>query len=130
MDSSFAVFLTNYGIYLLGINLGLSFIGAAMAKKRGYSYGGFLCLGIFVSFIVGIIVAACLKPKEDSEYLNPTIKVSVPYNQLNRQQQSVVQNTYANADNVFACKQCGAQCSTGMAFCPTCGKQNPASPPA
>ena len=49
MSYGFANFLTNYGVYLFiffGINFGLSFIAAAMAKTKGYSYGGFLCLGM------------------------------------------------------------------------------------
>jgi hypothetical protein len=29
-----------------------------MAKRKGYSFGGFWCLGFFSSFLIGIIAAA------------------------------------------------------------------------
>ena len=99
-SSPFMDFIAQFGIWLFSINLGLSFIGAAMAKKRGYSYGGFLCLGIFTSFIVNLIVAACLKPREGSPYLRSRL-------------------VYAPA-GIF-CRQCGSLCSFDMVFCPKCG---------
>lgn len=102
MSVPFIKFLAQYGIWLFGANLGLSFIGAAMAKKRGYSYGGFLCLGIFATFIVGIIVAACLKPKPTSEYYHP-------------------KNRYRGV--TISCGSCGAMCTQDMDFCPKCGSQ-------
>ncbi len=47
-------------IIILGLQVGLSFIGASMASKKGYSFGGFWCLGFFSSFLIGIIVAAII----------------------------------------------------------------------
>jgi len=112
MGDGFVGFIASFGIYLFGINLGLSFIGAATAKRRGYSYGGFLCIGIFGSFLLSIIIAACLKPREGSLIVN---RANPEYQQTTQYQQPAI----------FYCRGCGAQCSVGMAFCPTCGRQNP-----
>lgn len=100
--SPFMNFLTQYGFLLFGANLGLAFIGAAMAKKRGYSYGGFLCIGIFATFVVGIIAAACLKPKAGSDYFG---------------------KPKAYVQPGIACKQCGALCAPNMVYCPKCGRK-------
>ena len=40
----------------------LAFIPASMAKKKGYSYGGFWVFGFFL-WLPAIIVAACLNDK-------------------------------------------------------------------
>ena len=40
----------------------LAFIPASMAKKKGYSYGGFWVFGFFL-WLPAIIVAACLSDK-------------------------------------------------------------------
>ena len=98
MDSGFIYI---YGILFFGANIGLAFIGAAMAKKRGYSYGGFLCLGIFTTFLVGIIVAACLPPREGSDYYSKT-------------------GAYGQQPGV-ACTQCGTVCAPNMLHCFNCG---------
>lgn len=47
----------------------LAFIPASMAKKKGYSYGGFWVFGFFL-WLPAIIVAACLsdKTKQVSSY--------------------------------------------------------------
>lgn len=52
-------------LLILIINAGLAFIPANMAKNKGYSFGGFWCLSFFISFLVGIIVAACLTDKRE-----------------------------------------------------------------
>lgn len=130
MDYGFSTFLTTYGMYLIifgfNINFGLSFIGAAIAGKKGFSYGGFLCLGIFVAFWLSLIIAAALTPREGSRYLA----------QRNQQQQYAQPNQYLpneqNAqppqEGALICSGCGAPVDSQMAFCPTCGKKDPASP--
>lgn len=40
----------------------LAFIPASMARKKGYSYGGFYVFGIF-AFLIAVIVAACLQDR-------------------------------------------------------------------
>lgn len=47
----------------VAINVGLAFIPANIAKNKGYSFGGFWCLSFFLSFLVGLIVAAILEDK-------------------------------------------------------------------
>lgn len=104
-SGEFVEFLSQYGIWIffqMGINFGLAFIGAAMAKAKGYSYGGFLCIGIFATFLVGIIVAAGLKPKPTSEYYHN-------------------KNVYKG--KIINCTNCGAVCTQDMDFCPGCGSQ-------
>lgn len=128
MGYGFGDYFATYGMYMLiffSFNFGLSFIGAAIAGKKGYSYGGFLCLGIFVAFWLSLIIAASCKPRAGSRYLE----------QRNQQQQYVQPNRHAQpdpyqqpaqpsatppAENTF-CTDCGAQVTSGMAFCPNCG---------
>lgn len=42
--------------------IGLAFIPASVARKKGYSFGGFWAFGFFL-FIPAIIVALCLEDK-------------------------------------------------------------------
>jgi hypothetical protein len=44
------------------IGLGLGFIPANIAKKKGYSAGGFYVFGVLF-FLIAVIVAVCLKDK-------------------------------------------------------------------
>ena len=87
-------------------NVGLAFIPASMAKKKGYSYGGFWCLSFFVSFLVGIIVAASVPDKN--------------------QPQATGSQTPRN------CPQCNTPIPPGMQFCTSCGTAlaAPAAAPA
>ncbi len=50
----------------LAVLIGLAFIPASMAKKKGYSYAGFWVFG-FLLFLPAIIVAACLSDKSVSQ---------------------------------------------------------------
>jgi len=94
-------------IIALGLQIGLSFIGASMAKKKGYSFGGFWCLGFFSSFLIGIIVAAIV----------PDL------------------NLYVRKDELFArppmppmarsCPACGKPVPMSDSFCPACGVKMP-----
>jgi len=61
--SSIAAFWIVYLLVMLGVAVGLAFIPASVARKKGYSYGGFWCFGFF-AFVPAIIVAACIKPKQ------------------------------------------------------------------
>jgi hypothetical protein len=105
-----AVFAGVYAVAIiiaLGLQIGLSFIGASMARKKGYSFGGFWCLGFFSSFLIGIIVAAIV----------PDL------------------NLYVRKDELFArppmppmarpCPACGKPVSMGDSFCPACGVKMP-----
>jgi RNA polymerase subunit RPABC4/transcription elongation factor Spt4 len=98
----FIDFIAQYGIWIFGINLGLSFIGASMARKKGYSYGGFLCLGIFLSFLVNLTAAVCLTPKKNSER----------YHHKEKQNSELI-----------SCSNCGALCLQDMDYCPKCGNK-------
>jgi len=97
-------------LIVLGLQVGLSFIGASMAKKKGYSFGGFWCLGFFSSFLIGIIVAAIV----------PDL------------------NLYVRKDELYAytamppvppamrpCPACGKPVAVGDLFCSACGSKMP-----
>ena len=129
MSYDFVDFIASYGIFLFGINLGLSFIGASIAGKKGYSYGGFLCLGIFVAFWLSLIIAASCKPRAGSRYLE---EKNQQYNyrfQNPNQQPPNEQNAQPQQEGARFCTGCGAPVNPGMAFCPTCGKKDPAATP-
>ena len=49
-------------LLIVGVSVGLAFIPATIAKKKGYSYGGFFVLGLFF-FLIGLIVVLCLDDK-------------------------------------------------------------------
>ena len=106
----FAGFYVVIVVIVLGLQVGLSFIGASMAKKKGYSFGGFWCLGFFSSFLIGIIVAAIL----------PDL------------------NLYVRKDELYAytavppvpsaarpCPACGKPVAAGDLFCSACGSKMP-----
>jgi hypothetical protein len=132
VSDPFVDFLITYGIYLIiysyGINIGLSFIGAAIAGKKGYSYGGFLCLGIFVAFWLSLIIAASVKPRAGSRYLEQRYQQQ-QHAQPN-QYQPMAQNAQPAEGSVISCTGCGASVASDMAFCSSCGKQNPGKPTA
>ena len=134
MSYSFTTFLTTYGIYLLifalNINFGLAFIGAAIAGKKGYSYGGFLCLGIFVAFWLSLIIAACLKPRAGSRYLAQRNQQPQYAQQCPPAQPPNEQNAQPQQEGARFCTGCGAPVASGMAFCPSCGMKNPGKPTA
>lgn len=106
MNSSAISFFATYGLYLFLIvfNVGLSFIGASMAKKKGYSFGGFWCLGFFSYFIIGIIVAVIVPDlyrfelKPEYRYYQPAVDTRVCSNCGNA----------LKGNDVF-CSQCGAK---------------------
>lgn len=91
----------------LGLQVGLSFIGASMAKKKGYSFGGFWCLGFFSSFLIGIIMAAVL----------PDLNMYVRKDEFYRRPPMPPQGIPAGRP----CPNCGKPLPEGNAFCPSCG---------
>lgn len=105
------------------LNIGLSFIAASMAKNKGYSYGGFLCLGIFASFLIAIIVAACLPDR--------TVNVQNAYATFNPQAFNVPPQPYQNTQpqyrvpdgGIMFCSKCGSRVNAGDAFCKNCGNR-------
>lgn len=93
-------------IYLL-IAAGLAFIPSNIAKRKGYSFGGFWCLSFFLSFLVGIIVAACIPDR--NEYVRRDEYYAQQYKQPGG----------GNFDRY--CVKCGAGIAAGDAFCRKCG---------
>ena len=49
-------------IIWIGIILGLAYIPANIARKKGYGFAGFYIFGIFL-FLIALIVALCLSDK-------------------------------------------------------------------
>jgi hypothetical protein len=96
-------------IIVLGLQIGLSFIGASMAKKKGYSFGGFWCLGFFSSFLIGIIVAAIvpdlnLYVRKDELYARPVMPPVPP-------------------PDARPCTACGSPVLADDQFCSVCGNK-------
>ena len=86
------------------VGAGLACIPANMARKKGHSFGGFWCLSFFLSFLIGVIVAACLKDR--SEYVS----------------RYEIQRDYAPRPVLEKrCKQCGAYINGEDTFCSKCG---------
>jgi len=132
----------------VGAAVGLAFIPAHIAKKKGYSYGGFWALGFFF-FLIGLIVALCLDPKPGSEayqqayqpygqqaYPPPPYPGTPPYGQSGSTpyygQNSAYSPPYPptvapppQPQNVgeSRCAQCGSGNQPGSAFCSKCGNR-------
>ena len=92
---------------LLAIKVALAFIPADIAKKRGYSFGGFWVLG-FIFFLVGLIVALRLDSKPGS------VKYAQPVYYPPQTEQVRTE---------FSCADCGTPYRQGDAFCANCGSK-------
>jgi hypothetical protein len=111
-DYGFPMFGIIIFIIAIGANAGLAFIPAYMAKNKGYSFGGFWCISFFASFLVGIIIAACITDKTTQNYAQPQYP---PYQQPYGQ-------AYAQPGQFTSyCSKCGHGIVGGDAFCPGCG---------
>ena len=118
----------------IGAAVGLSFIPANMAKKKGYSFGAFYCLSFFVSFVVTIIIAAVIKDK------NPPPQYALPYGQPYPPYPPYAQGypppygqpypPYGQLPPPYGplpvqpahpCPACGAALAGDDPFCPKCG---------
>ncbi len=64
-------------IIWLIVLIGVAFIPANMAKKKGYSFGGFYVFGFFIP-LVAIIVAACLRDKSHDDDVRPVYGAPPP----------------------------------------------------
>lgn len=97
-------------IIWIGALVGLAFIPASIAKRKGYSAGAFWCLGFFGAFIIPTIVACCIPDRNvpppwyrgATSYPPPAPPMPPPAAQR-------------------ACPQCGAACRNDAAFCLKCG---------
>jgi len=114
-------------VICIGAAVGLAFIPANIARKKGYSYGGFWALGFFF-FIVGLIVALCLTDKNVPQYGQPYQQpygqpyqppyqppYQQPYGQPYQQQPPV------QPQATTVCPSCGTSISGDSAFCSKCG---------
>ena len=132
-------------LLLIGAGVGLAFIPAHIARKKGYSYGGFWALGFFF-FLIGLIVALCLDPKPGSEayeqayhpygqqaYPPPPYPGAPPYGQNGPASYYGQNSAYTppyppaaappqNTDE-SRCAQCGSANQPGSAFCSRCGNR-------
>lgn len=100
-------------IVSIGAAVGLAFIPASIARKKGYSYGGFWAFGFFL-FIPALIVALVIEDKTQPKYQQPYAPYPPgppPYGQ-----------GYAPSSQPASyCPKCGAAVSVGNAFCQGCG---------
>lgn len=115
----------------LGAAVGLAFIPANIAKKKGYSYGGFWALGFFF-FLIGLIVALCLDPRPGSEayrekYPYPPYAGAAPwqgayYGQTGPYPPPYTPPQQQNAGEV-RCAQCANGNPPGSLYCSKCGSR-------
>lgn len=98
-------------IISIGAAIGLAFIPATIARKKGYSYGGFWAFGFFL-FIPALIVALVLEDKTQPRYQ--------PYPPYQQPGQPYGQPPYGQQPTV-SCPSCGAPVSGSDPFCPKCG---------
>ncbi len=92
------------GIILIFLNIGLSFIGANMAKNKGYSFGGFWLLGFFSSFVFALILAWVL----------PSLYVFVKKEEYHHEH-ALAQ------ESGRICARCGKPLRNDEVFCSQCG---------
>lgn len=82
---------------LLIFNIGLSLIPASLARDKGYSFFGFFLLGFFVSFLLALIIVACLSPKNQFVYGQSThVHVHQGSQSVNQQPIDMQQTPRAN----------------------------------
>ncbi len=115
-------------LYII-ILIALAFIPANMAKKKGYSYGGFWVFGFFL-WLPAIIVAACLSDKTARQnvyyppqpYVPPyAAPAPPPY-----RPPVVPQAAQAAAKPApRTCAYCGTQSSGNSEVCSSCGAKLP-----
>ena len=78
LDESIQAYVIGILVVMLviwvGAAVGLSFIPASMAKKKGYTFAGFYCMSLFISFVITIIIAALITDKNPKPRL-----VYMPY---------------------------------------------------
>ncbi len=96
----------------IGIMAGLAFVPAGIAKKKGYSYGGFWVFGFFL-FIPAIIVVAAMKERASQPV---QLSYTQPFAQAPQPPASLAQ-----PPGTCYCTHCGALMPEDSAFCPTCG---------
>ena len=110
------------------ILIGLAFIPANIAKKKGYSYGGFWVFGFFL-WLPAVIVAACLSDKTKQPPPPPPYHYPV---QPPPPPQYVVNNVYAappqrpvaakpQAPQEKICPYCGSRSPGHKTICESCG---------
>ena len=126
----------------IGAAVGLAFIPASIARKKGYSYGGFWALGFFF-FLIALIVVLCLDPKPGSEKYSPQAYYPPqpqaypgaapygqagpvpPYGQAGYTPPYPPPNAQPQPAGDFRCAQCGTPFKQGDAFCSKCGSKLP-----
>ena len=114
-DISVAVIIV-FAVIWIGASVGLSFIPANMAKKKGYSFAGFYCLSFFVSFVFAIIIAAMIQDK------NPRPLYGYPYPPYGQPYPPPYGQPYAQPQPpVSVCPNCGAGIPGTEPFCTKCG---------
>lgn len=103
-------------VILALIYVGLAFLTAGMAKRKGYSFIMFLFVG-FISFIIGLIIIAFLEDKNPQHQAKAKIVSSQPaYGKRCRNC-----GTYI-FDNDRFCRKCGASQAE-----PDAGSRSPVS---
>jgi len=130
-SSSFAAWFAGIGIIVIllciGAGIGLAFIPASIAKRKGYSAGAFWCIGFFGGFILGTIIACAIPdrtvpPPWYKPAMQPVGYAPPPPPRPQPTVQPVVQPA-AQPTAQKVCPQCGASCKDDAAFCLKCGSK-------
>jgi len=108
MSNPFWMNLSPWAIifFMLIVCAGLAFIPAALAKDKGYSYGGFWVFGFF-AFLPALIVSLCIRTLNNASE--------------NIEDVHTPQTIEINAGVTSFCHKCGTKCTEDMLFCNVCG---------
>lgn len=109
-------------IYLV-LLIGLAFIPANIASKKGYSFGGFYAFGFFF-FLPALIVAAILEDKvaasEREECLREEIS-RLREDMTTQASGGTSRDALSQRPVHPICGQCGHQNNAGIKYCTKCG---------
>lgn len=108
--------------YIIGLaaRAGLACIPASITDRKGYSYALFWCLSFFLSFLIILIVAACLPDRSDR--CCGTCGAYIRENEAFCRQCGAYFHK-----NYTICRRCGAKIYEEEAFCKKCGANQTAA---
>jgi len=135
--------ITGIWIFVMLIGVGLAFIPATIARKKGYSYGGFWVFGFFL-FLPALIVALVIQDKtapqgyqgyqpyppyqqsgqpygQQPPYGQPYPPYQQPNQPYGQQSSNAQPGEQAYRIHRDACPSCGAPVTEESLFCSKCG---------
>ena len=110
-------------LFLLGIYVGLAFIPANIAKKKGYGFGGFWFFG-FCFFLIALIVSLCLSDRNPSSpYQNSESYYNNQNGYYNNYSSDNINYNPSDYNNSHSANDANAHSNTAVSYCPNCGNK-------